>query len=287
MMFGAGRTKGLQQNTADATELALQLARDKKFRKQLASAVGHGIAARRRARRRLGLTAAAARLASDDELRRAVARAGRDLQGAWARVEKKRRHRVRRTILLVAGAGAVTAAAVPSSRSWLAQRFGNPGAGRRFGPRTIAADLEVAVPVSTAYNQWTQFEEFPQFMAGVEQVRQIDDTRLHWVANLGGKKAVWDAKILEQHPDKQVSWVSEDGKKTRGTVTFEPLGDNRTRVGLSMSYQAEGFLEAVGAAAGIDKRRVEGDLERFKELVESRGTASDAWRGEISDGETT
>jgi uncharacterized membrane protein len=287
MMFGAGRAKGLQQNTADATELALQLARDKKFRKQLASAVGHGIAARRRAGRRLGLTAAAARLASDDELRRNVARIGRDLQGAWARIEKKRSHRARRTILFLAGAGAVTAAAAPRSRSWLAQRFGNAGGGHRFGPRTIAADLEVAVPVSTAYNQWTQFEEFPQFMAGVEQVRQIDDTRLHWVATLGGKKAVWDAKILEQHPDKQVSWISEDGKKTRGTVTFEPLGENRTRIGLSMSYQAEGFREAVGAAAGIDKRRVEGDLERFKELVESRGTASDAWRGEISDGETT
>jgi uncharacterized membrane protein len=287
MMFGGRRTKALQQNAADATELALQLARDRKFRKQLASAVGHGMVARRRARRRFGLTAAAARLASDDELRRNVAQIGRDLQGAWARVERKRSHRVRRAILLLAGAGGVTAAAVPSSRSWLARHLGDAGGGHRFGPRTIAADLEVAVPVSTAYNQWTQFEEFPQFMAGVEQVRQIDDTRLHWVATLGGKKAVWDAKILEQHPDKQVSWISEDGKKTRGTVTFEPLGDDRTRVGLSMSYQAEGFREAVGAAAGIDKRRVEGDLERFKELIESRGTASGGWRGDVSDGDVT
>jgi uncharacterized membrane protein len=117
--------------------------------------------------------------------------------------------------------------------------------------------------VSTAYNQWTQFEDLPLFMEGVEHVEQKDDTRLHWVAKVGGKTNEWDAKILEQHPDKQVSWISEDGKKTRGTVTFEPIGESRTRISLSMSYQAEGPTETLGSAAGLDQRRVRGDLDRF------------------------
>ena len=102
-----------------------------------------------------------------------------------------------------------------------------------------------------------------------------------------GKTAEWDAKILEQHPDKQISWISEDGKKTRGTVTFEPIGDNKTRIRLSMSYQAEGPAEKLGSAAGLDALRIRGDLERFKELVESRGAESGAWRGEVSAGEKT
>ena len=280
-MFPRSRTAAVKDHAVAASELVAQLARDKRFHQQLVGAAEHGLRAKRRAAKQVGLLNLAARLAADAELRAEVHATTRCLQRALQRLEGKRtRHgRLRRTLLLAGIGGGV--ALVLRKRGTL------PSVGDRSTPRDIQSSIEVAVPVSTAYNQWTQFEEFPQFMAGVEQVRQIDDTRLHWVANLGGKKAVWDAKILEQHPDKQVSWVSEDGKKTRGTVTFEPLGDNRTRVGLSMSYQAEGFLEAVGAAAGIDKRRVEGDLERFKELVESRGTASDAWRGEISDGETT
>jgi uncharacterized membrane protein len=144
----------------------------------------------------------------------------------------------------------------------------------------------VNVPVATAYNQWTQFEDFPLFMDGVDHVQQLDDTRLHWVATVGGRTAEWDAKILEQHPDSQISWISEDGKQTRGTVTFEPLGDSRTLVRLSMSYRAEGVTERVGSAAGLDARRIRGDLERFKELIESRGAETGAWRGEISAGTT-
>ena len=121
---------------------------------------------------------------------------------------------------------------------------------------------------------------------GVEHVQQLDDTRLHWVADVAGKKAEWDAKILEQHPDRQISWISEDGKKTRGTVSFEPRGDSQTLIRLSMSYQAEGMAEAVGSAAGLDALRVRGDLERFKELVENRGAETGAWRGEVSAGRT-
>jgi uncharacterized membrane protein len=135
-----------------------------------------------------------------------------------------------------------------------------------------------------AYNQWTQFEDFPLFMEGVEHVQQLDDTRLHWVADIAGKKAEWDAKILEQHPDRQISWISEDGKKTRGTVSFEPISESKTLIRLSMSYQADP-IETVGSAAGLDSRRVKADLERFKELVETRGTESGAWRGEVAAGQ--
>ncbi len=150
----------------------------------------------------------------------------------------------------------------------------------------IEQSIEVKVPVRTAYNQWTQFEDFPLFMEGVDHVQQLDDSRLHWVASIGGRAAEWDAKILEQHPDRQISWISEDGKKTRGTVTFEPLDDTRTLVRLSMSYQAEGPIELAGSAAGLDARRIRGDLQRFKELIESRASESGAWRGEISAGTT-
>jgi uncharacterized membrane protein len=150
----------------------------------------------------------------------------------------------------------------------------------------ITETIEVGVPVSTAYNQWTQFEDFPLFMEGVDHVQQLDDTRLHWVVSVGSWKAEWNAKILEQHPDREISWISEDGKKTRGTVTFEERGPSRTLIRLSMSYKAEGPMEAVGSTAGLDARRVHGDLERFKELIESRGVETGAWRSEVSAGTT-
>jgi uncharacterized membrane protein len=154
-------------------------------------------------------------------------------------------------------------------------------------PRLIESTIEVDVPVSAAYNQWSQFEEFPQFMEGIEEVRQLGDTHLHWVTSIGGRRAEWDAKILEQHPDRQISWISEEGKKNRGTVIFESLGESRTLVRLSLGYEAEGFVEAVGSAAGLDRRRIKGDLVRFKELIEGRGAESGAWREDISAGTKT
>ena len=150
---------------------------------------------------------------------------------------------------------------------------------------TVEESTEVNAPLTTVYNQWTQFEDFPLFMEGVDHVQQLDDTRLRWAATVAGRKAEWNAKILEQHPDRQISWISEDGKKTRGTVAFEPRGDAKTIVRLSMSYQAEGPAETLGSAAGLDSRRIRGDLERFKELIESRGEESGAWRGEIEAGQ--
>jgi uncharacterized membrane protein len=275
-----GRSAGVKERAQSGQTLALKLAQDRKFRKQLLAAIGSTAVARKRARRRGGVMARAKRLAADRQLRNEVRAAATSVQKAWPLGKKKRSHKLRNTFIVV-GAGGATAAAVPQARNWVTQHLGTV----TKGPRTLSESIEVDVPVSTAYNQWTQFEQFPLFMAGIEEVRQLDDTRLHWVATVGGKRAEWDAKILEQHPDRQVSWISEDGKATRGTVTFEPVTPQRTRVELSMSYIAEGPLEVVGSAAGLDARRVRGDLERFKELIESRGQESGAWRGEVSEGE--
>jgi uncharacterized membrane protein len=265
-MFGRNRT--------ETAELAAALARDKKFRKQLLAAAGHGMRAKRRAASSFGALALVGRLAADEELREELRLMAASLQAARARLEKKKSHGLRNTVFILAGAGGAAFAA-------------SKGRSRVNGARVVQAEMVVDVPVSTAYNQWTQFEEFPQFMEGVQEVRQLDDTRLHWVATVGGVRAEWDAKILEQHPDSQISWISEDGKKTRGTVSFEALDESRTLVRLSMSYRTEGLREVAGAAAGLDARRVRGDLARFKELIEARGTESGAWRGEVSAGTAT
>jgi uncharacterized membrane protein len=146
---------------------------------------------------------------------------------------------------------------------------------------TIEEAIEVQVPVRTAYNQWTQFEEFPQFMEGVDEVRQVTDTRLHWRASFGGKTHEWDAEVTEQIPDERVAWTSTEGKGNAGVVTFHRLDDQKTRVMVQMDWQPEGLVEKAGSAVGFDDRRVKGDLERFKELIESRGQESGAWRGEV------
>jgi len=285
-MFRKSKTSALKDSAASASEFAATLAKDKKFRKELLSAVSHGTIAKRRAAKKTGFYAAMLRLKNDAKLRKELDKMVSNLDRAWSRVEKKRSHKLRNTMIVVGIGGAAAAAATrPQIRNKVTGAVPTPSNG--FGgssPRAIDESLEVNVPVSVAYNQWTQFEDFPLFMEGVDHVQQLDDTRLHWVANVAGKKAEWDAKILEQHPDRQISWISEDGKKTRGTVSFEPQGESKTLVRLSMSYQADP-LEAVGSAAGLDSRRIKGDLERFKQLVESRGTESGAWRGEVEAGQ--
>jgi uncharacterized membrane protein len=147
--------------------------------------------------------------------------------------------------------------------------------------QSIEQSVEVDVPVSTAYNQWTQFEEFPRFMEGVDEVRQLDATHLHWRASFGGKEHEWDAEITEQTPDQRIAWRSTDGKTNAGVVTFHRLDDSKTKIMLQLDWEPEGMLEALGGAVGSDGRRVRGDLERFKELIESRGVESGAWRGEV------
>lgn len=146
---------------------------------------------------------------------------------------------------------------------------------------TIEHSIDIDVPVNTAYNQWTQFEEFPQFMEGVEEVRQIDDRRLHWVASVAGRRVEWDAEIFEQVPDQKISWRSVSGIRNQGTIMFDKTSENTTRVTARIAYEPEGFLEKAGGALGMASTRVKGDLQRFKEFVESRGNETGAWRGEI------
>ena len=146
---------------------------------------------------------------------------------------------------------------------------------------TIEESIEVRVPLRTAYDQWTQFEQFPQFMEGIREVRQIDDTRLHWVAEFGGRRHEWDAEVTEQKPDERVAWRNTRGRENGGVVTFHRIGPETTRIMVQMDYMPDGVVEKIGSAIGVDDRRVHGDLERFKELIESRGTATGAWRGEV------
>ncbi len=146
---------------------------------------------------------------------------------------------------------------------------------------TIEQSIDVDVPVSTAYNQWTQFESFPDFMDGITEVRQLDDTRLHWKAEIAGTEREWDAKITEQHPDERVAWTSTSGQHNAGVVTFHKLDAEHTRIMLQQDIETEGIVEKVGDALGFIERRAKGDLERFKELIESRGAASGGWRGDV------
>ncbi|HEV8328512.1 MAG TPA: SRPBCC family protein [Nitrospiraceae bacterium] len=145
----------------------------------------------------------------------------------------------------------------------------------------IEKSIELNVPVRTAYNQWTQFEEFPKFMEGVKQVTQIDDKRLHWKANIAGKEEEWNAEITEQIPDERIAWTSRGGAMNAGVVTFHPLSEAKSKIMLQLEYDPKGFVEQVGDATGLVTQRVQGDLERFKTFIESRGRETGAWRGTV------
>ena len=148
----------------------------------------------------------------------------------------------------------------------------------------VETSIDVDVPVRVAYDQWTQFEEFPKFMEGVESVTQLDDTHLRWVAEVGGKQQEWTAEIVQQIPDDRIEWRGTSGVKQHGIVTFEPLGEQTTLITVEMSYEAEGLKETLGAKIGLDNRQVREDLERFKQLVEALGQETGAWRGEVHSG---
>jgi uncharacterized membrane protein len=146
---------------------------------------------------------------------------------------------------------------------------------------TIEQSIDVDVPVRTAYNQWTQFEDFPRFMEGVDQVHQLSDTRLHWVAKIAGAEREWDAEITEQTPDQRIAWKATSGAQNNGVVTLHRIGDSQTRVMLQLEFDPEGFVEKAGDALGFVRSRTHGDLERFKEFIESEGRETGAWRGEV------
>jgi uncharacterized membrane protein len=145
----------------------------------------------------------------------------------------------------------------------------------------IIESIDIDVPVRVAYDQWTQFEEFPRFMEAVEKVEQLDDTTLRWTAEIAGVKKAWKATITEQTPDQRIAWTSTEGARNAGVVTFHRLEDRKTRVTLQLDVEPDGPVESVGDALGLVQRQAKGDLERFEKFVESRGVATGAWRGEV------
>ena len=152
---------------------------------------------------------------------------------------------------------------------------------------SASKSIIVEAPIGTVYNQYTQFEQFPQFMQGVKSVQQMDDTTLHWTADIAGKETSWTAKITEQVPDKVIAWESTSGRVNHGRAMFTPQGADQTQVQVQMRYEPEGFVENVGDALGLVTARMEGDLQRFKHFVEQRGQETGAWRGEVHGGQTT
>jgi uncharacterized membrane protein len=146
---------------------------------------------------------------------------------------------------------------------------------------TVERSIDVEVPVSTAYNQWTQFESFPRFMDGVDRIDQLSPTQTHWLTSIGGVNREFEAEITEQRPDERIAWTSVDGPKQAGVVTFHRLDAGTTRVMLQMDFQPEGVVETAGDKLGFVGRRIEGDLERFKKFIEARGTEEGGWRGEV------
>lgn len=149
---------------------------------------------------------------------------------------------------------------------------------------TVDEQIDVERPISTVYNQWTQFEDFPRFMEGVESVRQLDDVQLHWKASIGGVEREWDAMIVEQEPDRIISWQNATGATNRGVVTFTPLGPEQTRIDLHLEFEPDGAVEQVGDKLGVVSRRAKGDLQRFKGFIEGRGVETGEWRGAIDAG---
>jgi uncharacterized membrane protein len=147
--------------------------------------------------------------------------------------------------------------------------------------KTVQQSIEVTCPVTTVYNQWTQFEDFPRFMEGVREVKQIDQTHLRWRAEIAGKEELWEAEITEQIPDTRITWRSTAGAKNAGTVTFRRVSDQKTAVNLKLEYEPDDTLEKVGSAIGIVSRRVKADLERFKEFIEALGSETGEWRGTV------
>jgi len=268
-MFGRdGKPKKAASGVAQAVSpYAERFVHDPLVRLRVARALAAGAAARKRVRRqKKGWRATATRVATDAYLWRQLGDAIVQLQEANQRVtraqQRRRRRRARLTVVLLVGGAAALA-----SNSTVRRRLQSLTGSGAY--EQVAQSIDVEVPVSAAYNRWTQFEEFPKFMEGVDEVKQLDDTLLHWAVDVAGRKAEWDAKIVDQKPDRRIVWESVDGRHNRGAVTFEPLGPARTRVHLYLSYASEDPLEHAGGAMGLDDRRVRGDLERFRELVEA------------------
>lgn len=173
----------------------------------------------------------------------------------------------------------VTVAALAVGGVLLSQQFKKKRGSGNLS--SVEESIEINVPVSTAYNQWTQFEEFPKFMDSVREVRQLDDTHLHWRAEVAGKEKEWDCEITEQIPDKRIAWRSTSGVRNGGTVTFHKINDTTTRIMLQIDYEPEDMMEKAGDAIGAVRMEARGNLQRFKEMLEARGKETGAWRGSV------
>jgi uncharacterized membrane protein len=173
----------------------------------------------------------------------------------------------------------VTVAALAVGGMMLSKKMKNRASGM---DSSVVETIEINVPVRTAYNQWTQFEDFPQFMASVKEIRQLDDKHLHWKANVAGEDKEWDVEITEQIPDKRIAWQSTTGVPNGGVATFHKISDNTCRVAVQMDYQPEGALEQLGDAFGAVRMELRGNLQKFKEMLESRGKETGGWRGSIA-----
>jgi hypothetical protein len=288
-----GSKKKVRSAAAAAAKYGDPLARDKRLWRRLAAAFGAAEAARQEVRKQTGLRGTARRLATDRDLRDRISEAVAELRAATKQAKRVKTRRRRRSMLFPTAIVSALAIGFPWLRKTvqsLLERRADGSVPTSFGEgstpalATIDERIEVEVPVSVAYNQWTQFEEFPRFMEGIDEVRQLDDSLLHWAATVAGKHAEWDAKILEQQPDRLISWESTDGRYTRGRVSFEDAGPGRSRIRLHMSYMPTGPAEKAGSALGLDEQRIRGDLGRFRDLIEARQTETGAWRGEIRQG---
>jgi uncharacterized membrane protein len=176
----------------------------------------------------------------------------------------------------------ITLGAAALAGAYLAKKVGARNAASKAEP-SVRESIIVNVPVRTAYDQWTQFEEFPKFMNSVHEVKQLDDKRLHWKADVMGKTIEWDAEITEQIPDRRIAWRSTSGKQNDGVLMFDKLSDNRTRITLQMAYTPEGPVESMADALGAVRMETCNNLKRFKEMIEARGKETGAWRGTIKD----
>lgn len=240
------------------------------------------------------------RLLDDKDIHAQLQSLSRELKGLKHRANRRQR---RRWLLIVIGGAAILALnpwTGPRLRARSSSLLGRPDASeddygftdssaggsddlrrKDEAVATIEQSIDVNVPLSTAYNQWTQFEEFPRFMDGVDSVRQIDGTHLRWKVAIGGREHEYDAEITEQHPDERIAWRATDGTPNGGVVTFHHIDAETTRIMVQMDYQPDGVVEKVGGIVGVDERRVGADLERFKEMIEARGTETGAWRESV------
>jgi uncharacterized membrane protein len=274
MMLGRKRRRRIDEAVKTVqpyVETAREVVADEEAPRRGIAALASLLLFRRRLLASMGVAGLAWRVASDAQLRAQLSQLADDIAEFKGRAERARARRRRRRILVgLVGSGAATGAAIAYART--------------RDPVRVEESVEMNIPVETAYNEWTQFEEFPRFMEGIEEVRQLDDTHVHWVASSGGRRREWDAEITEQRPNERVAWHATSGKRNAGVVTFHRLGDERSKMMVQLDFEPEGFRDTAGSILGLDRRRIRGDLERFSELVEGRGVESGAWRGTVEQG---